>query len=135
MKKIIVFWVCLALMVSFVGCSKNQKPAEQSKWDCSITCAEEDKLNEYVITYSDKKLTSQTGVLTFQNRNDFNIVVHLLASGEEERTAEIPAGGVSSLYQIKDDIEYTVGIHADVCENTEIKLMVYDGTETDAFVR
>ena len=38
-------------------------------------------------------------------------------NGEEERT---------------ENIEYTVGIHADVTEDTPIKLTTYDGEERDA---
>lgn len=35
-------------------------------------------------------------------------------NGEEERTETIPAGGSTCLKQLKENIEYTVGIHADV---------------------
>ena len=48
------------------------------QWDCSVTCAEESTPDSYVITYSDaKKFLSKTGVLTVQNRNDFDVIVHL----------------------------------------------------------
>lgn len=53
-------------------------------------------------------------------------------NGEEERTETIPAGGSICLKQIKKDTEYTVGIHADVPEDTSIKLTAYDGEKTDA---
>ena len=49
-------------------------------------------------------------------------------NGEEERTETIPAGGSTCLKQLKENIEYTVGIHADVT----IKLTTYDGEERDA---
>ena len=55
-------------------------------------------------------------------------------NGEEERTETIPAGGSTCLKQLKENIEYTVGIHADVTEDTPIKLTTYDGEERDAEV-
>ena len=33
------------------------------------------------------------------------------------------------------DKEYTVGIHADVGENTDIKVFVYDGKDTESYTR
>ena len=35
-------------------------------------------------------------------------------------------------YLLKTNIEYIVGIHADVTEDTPIKLTAYDGEKTDA---
>ena len=61
-----------------------------------------------------------------------HITIHLLNNGEEEQDETIPAGGSTCLKQIKKDTEYTVGIHADVPEDTLIKLTAYDGEETDA---
>ena len=37
-----------------------------------------------------------------------------------------------SHYNGEENIEYTVGIHADVTEDTPIKLTTYDGEERDA---
>ena len=115
----------------FVTFNSKQDTSQQDKWDCSVTCAETSETNNYVVTYSDKKVFSQTGILTFQNSNNFNIIVHLQIPDEEERTAEIPAGGVSSLYQISQNKACTVGVYADVPENETIKLMVYDGAVAD----
>ena len=53
-------------------------------------------------------------------------------NGEEERTETIPAGSSTCLKQIKENTEYTIGIHADVPEDTSIKLTAYDGKKTDA---
>ena len=115
----------------FVTFNSKQDTSQQDKWDCSVACAETSETNNYVVTYSDKKVFSQTGILTFQNSNNFNIIVHLQIPDEEERTAEIPAGGVSSLYQISQNKASTVGVYADVPENETIKLMVYDGAVAD----
>lgn len=129
-------WFCiiLVIMCSLVlcACSNLRHVEELDKWDCSVTCSEE-SVDNYVITYSDEKIISQTGVLSFQNRNDFDMVVHLLAAGEEERTVEIPAGGAAVLYQVKKEPVYTVGCHAKVEKDTEIKLMVYDGEEAEIY--
>ena len=131
MKKI-AFIICCILTLSLAACSNRQENPQISKWDCSVNCAEQSTSNEYVITYSDEKLTSQTGALTFYNGNEFEITIHLLNNGEEERRETIPAGGSTCLKQLKENIEYIVGIHADVTEDMHIKLTAYDGEKTDA---
>lgn len=130
MKKI-AFIMCCILILSLAACSNRQENTQISKWDCSVNCAEQSTPDEYVITYSDEKLTSQTGVLTFHNGNEFEITIHLLNNGEEEQTKTIPAGSSTCLKQIKENTEYTIGIHADVPEDTSIKLTAYDGEKTD----
>lgn len=128
---------CLVLMILscifFSACSNLKHVEETDKWDCSVTCAEESNEDSYTITYSDTIIISKTEELSFQNQNDFDIVIHLLTNEQQERTAEVAAGGVSVLYQIEEETEYTVGCHADVEEGTEIKLMVYDGENADTF--
>lgn len=124
--------MCCILILSLAACSNKHENPQISKWDCSVNCAEQSTSDEYVITYSDDKLTSQTGALTFHNGNEFEITIHLLNNGEEERTETIPAGSSTCLKQIKENTEYTVGIHADVPEDTSIKLTAYDGEKTDA---
>ena len=110
---------------------KDQATGNITQWDCSVSCAESS--DEYVITYSDVKVISQTGALTIQNRNDFDIVVHLLSAGEKESVSDnIPAGGSCSFLKVTDK-EYTVGVHAEVDENTEIKVFVYDGKSTEPY--
>lgn len=130
MKKI-AFIMCCILILSLAACSNRQENTQISKWDCSVNCAEQSTPDEYVITYSDEKLTSQTGALTFHNGNEFEITIHLLDNGEEEQTKTIPAGSSTCLKQIKENTEYTIGIHADVPEDTSIKLTAYDGEKTD----
>ena len=53
-------------------------------WDCSVTCAEESTPDSYVITYSDAKILSKTGVLTVQNRND--LILLCICSAKETGT-------------------------------------------------
>jgi len=105
-----------------------------NRWDCSVTCAEESTPDHYVITYSDAEVSSQTGTLTFQNRNDFDIVVHILQEGETEVVSDkIPAGGCYSFLRMNDK-PCTIGVHADVAVNTEIKLFVYDGAWSEPYI-
>lgn len=127
---IIVLSFALLVLSEHIG----TMPAEKTnQWDCSVSCAAESSADSYIITYSDVEIVSNTGTLSFQNRNDFDIVVHLLAAGETERMIDIPAGGVGILKQVKSDLTYTVGCHADVAENTEIVVMAYDGERADTY--
>ena len=127
---IIVLSVALLIFSEHAGTT----PAEEiNQWDCSVSCAAESSADSYIITYSDVEIVSNTGTLSFQNRNDFDIVVHLFAAGETERKIDIPAGGVSILHQVKSNLTYTVGCHADVAENTEIVVMAYDGERADTY--
>jgi len=104
-----------------------------AKWDCSVNCAEESKENAYVITYSEENVVSNTGSLTFQNRNLFAITVHLIGKGKEAFVSEIAPGGNVIFMQADKEMTYTVGIHADVEEGTELILMVYDGEWSEAY--
>lgn len=132
MKKFLSILLIIPLIFSLVACSKQNE--ELSKWDCSVACAEESTENNYVVTYSDEKIVSKTGLLTIQNRNDFDIAVSLhQTSGKEEKTVEIKANGVTILHNIEINKEYTLGCHADVKENTEIKIMVYDGEKSEPY--
>ena len=141
MKKKLTLSLSLLLVFAIIGALifltysssesyRKEKAARNiTQWDCSVSCAESS--DEYVITYSDVKVISQTGALTIQNRNEFDIVVHLLSEGEQEIVSDnIPAGGSYSFLEATDK-EYTVGVHADVDENTEMKVFVYDGKSTE----
>jgi len=129
-------WLCTLMacicLTALCACS-GEKQEEAKQWDCTVACAEESDDAHYIITYSEETVVSSTGVLTFQNRNDFAVVVHLLTNGQEERKAEIAPGGGSTWYEVAKDAEYTVGCHADVAEGTEIRLMVYDGARAEAY--
>lgn len=126
--------IVLSIVLLMLSACSDAVPAEETvQWDCSVSCAAESSADSYVITYSNEEIISNTGALSFQNRNDFDIVVHLLAAGEAENKIEIPAGGASTLYQIKHGLTYTVGFHADVNENTEIAVLVYDGEKADTY--
>lgn len=106
----------------------------ETKWDCSVNCAEESKENAYIITYSDERVVSNTGRLAFQNRNLFAITVHLIGKGKEAFVSEIAPGGNVIFMQADKEMTYTVGIHADVEEGTELNLMVYDGEWSEVYI-
>lgn len=134
---VIISIVAISIMIFSIYKSSEacRKANAAIQWDCSVTCAEESTPDSYVITYSDAKISSKTGVLTVQNRNDFDIIVYLLCEGKQELVSgRIPAGGCYSFLNVTDE-EHTVGIHADVGENTDIKVFVYDGKDTEPYTR
>ena len=129
-----VFAVAAIIIISAYRSSESYRKAKAAiQWDCSVSCTEKSTSAQYVITYSNVKVSSKTGTLTIQNRNDFEIVVHLLCEGEQEIVSgNISAGGCYSFANVTDK-EYTVGIHADVDAATNIKVIVYDGKDTEPF--
>lgn len=133
MKKGLSCIVLFYILTLLVGCSDQEKKIDGAKWDCSVICAKTSDDENYVITYNDTKVIVKTEELFFQNRNDFKITVYLLNNGEEEYTTEIEAGGISTYMQISKDTTYTIGIHANVAENTLIKLIVYDGENSELY--
>ena len=46
----------------------------------------------------------------------------------------IPAGGCYSFQNVTDK-EYTAGIHADVDKNTDMKVFIYDGKDTEPYTK
>jgi len=127
-KRYLILFLGLLCAVALCACSAKEEGAQ---WDCTVECMEESDADSYVISYSDAEIVSASGILTFQNRNRFDIVAHLLTAGKEERTIDIPAGGVSVLHRLEQETVYTVGCHADVEEGTEIALMVYEGERSE----
>ena len=95
-----------------------------NRWDLSTACAKEPTNDTYIITYCDEKITCSTGLLSFDNTNDFDITVHLLSAGNGEIKIDVPAGTTSALSLAPSESEYTVGIHADVAAETPIELTV-----------
>lgn len=136
LRTIIVCTIIGIVMLSIFRSSESyRREKAEIMWDCSVVCSEKSTSDKYVMTNSDIKVLSKTGVLTIQNRNDFNIVVHLLCEGNPEIVSDsIPGGGCYSFMQITDK-EYNVGIHADVDENTYIQVFVYDGKDTEPYTK
>ena len=136
MRKLVGILLLAVMVLVMAGCgTKDTNTTDTAKWDCSVECAEESSPDGYVITYSEEAVTCRTGTLTVQNRNSFDIVVHLLCVGEDERVSDpIPAGGSYSFLHMADG-PYTVGIHADAAEKMEIQVFVYDGETTEPYTR
>ncbi len=105
----------------------------EDKWDCTVHCAEESGENSYVITYSEKEILADTGCITFQNRNMFAITVHLIGKGKEVFVSEVAPGGNVVFMQANPAVIYTVGIHADVEEGTQLSLMAYNGEWSEVY--
>lgn len=126
MKKTFSLLLACIMALLLVSCSAPAGDAKQ--WDCSVKAAE-------AVVYSDQKIVSEKGTLSFQNRNDFDMVVYLKAEGQQERTARIPAGGVAALHQVSSGTEYTVGCTAQTAPGTQILCVVYDGETTDVYTK
>lgn len=127
MKNRIPILLCFLCLLLLCACGKNKTPEPRPAWDCSVTCAEESTEEHYVITYSDEEIISATGALTFTNVNDFEITIHLLTEGQEERSDTLGPRGICTLFQLQRDVPYQIGIHADVEPDTPIYLTVHDG--------
>lgn len=116
---------------SLILCSCTQledmEEEEMYRWDCNVICEQESTPDSYIITYSDVIFGADTGILTIQNQNDFDIKVHLFTNRENEKVIDIEAEGATVLHELEKEAEYNMGIHADVEEGTEIKITVYDG--------
>ena len=143
-KKATIVIVTICVLVVIIGITLSafrssevyRKKKASIMWDCSVTCMEASTSEKYVINYADSKVISKTGALTIQNRNDFDIVVHLLCEGEPYIVSDkISSGGCYSFLQVAADKEYTVGIHAAVDTKTEIKVFVYDGKDTEPYTK
>lgn len=133
MKKLIsVVLICMLSMV-LPACAEKQAQPREEQWEISVSCITDPDPEAYVITYGGVTVSSQTGVLTMQNRNDFDIVVHLSCNGQEEQVFDIQTGGVTVFRQAIKEEEYTVGLHADGEEGTPITLMVYDGEKAEVY--
>lgn len=129
-------FICIICICSMMLCAcSNQKHVEElDKWDCTVECAETSTPDSYIITYSNEKIVPSSDVLTIQNQNDFDIKVYFCSSDTVGGEAyDIAAGGVTVLYQLDKEAEYRLGVHADVEEGTEIKVMAYDGEVSEPF--
>lgn len=123
---LVIVVICAVFLCSILACVFTNKSEVVNIWDCTVICAKESSDNSYVITYSDEKIVSTTGILTLENKNDFGIVVYLCVDGNE-RVEIMNANSRMILYELVKEAEYTVGCHASVTAGTEIKLLIYDG--------
>ena len=131
MKKLICIILICTLSFALIGCAKEEP--KENQWEISVPCVADPEPDAYVISYGGNTVSSETGILTLQNQNDFDIVVHLSCNGQEEQVFEIQPGGVTVFHKAAKQEEYTVGIHAEEEDGTEIKLMVYDGERAEVY--
>lgn len=104
------------------GCGKAEEAGK--KWDCSVSVVSEDAT---AIVYSEAQMQTNSGQLSFQNRNAFPIYLYLYSDGGLVHESEITPGGAVVFFQISPEKEYTVGIHAEQPVGTKINVMAYDG--------
>jgi len=132
MKKTVFIRLTILISVfSLILCSctriEDMREDEMCGWDCTVSCEQTSTPDSYIITYSDVIFSADTVLFIIQNQNDFDVKVHLFANRENEEVIDVAAGGVSVLSQLDKEAEYNLGIHADVEEGTQIRVMVYDG--------
>lgn len=99
-----------------------------NEWQFSTKCAAVSSDDKYVITYCDEKISCATGLLTIENKNNFDITVHLSNGKNAEIGLDIPQNTSVAFALGESKAEYTVGVHADVKEDTEINFVVYENT-------
>ena len=122
-----IIFIFLLTVFTLSGCHRNTQAEKGQKFDCSVVNVNVEEEGN-VIVYSKAEMQTNTGKLIFQNRNDFP--VHFCLYDEEQHVVledDIPIGGCTSYEQVDPDIKYTVGLHADVADGTEINVMAYDG--------
>lgn len=126
MKKINLVLISVLIML-LSACSGDDFKNTVTEWDCTVLCAEASTDNTYIITYSEQKISAKNGRVTIQNPNDFVVVVHLSGGEAAERTCKIAPGETALLSELENDVDYTVGVHAEVTSGTKIELMAYAG--------
>ena len=119
MKKILI----MIIFTLILNACYNTEP---KKWVYSLNYIGEKKENLEIITYPNQKIISKTGILSFHNKNNFNVVVYLFSKNKKEKI-EIPPRGIAVFSKVKKDIYYTLGCYAAVKEGEIIKLIVYEG--------
>jgi len=132
MKKTIVAVFLFAIILCMGGCGEKATKV----WNCTVAISE-DK-SEYV--FSEESIRTECGELRLQCAQMVDVDFCLAyedANGEQVVICEetLTAGGVFVQYQIDPDIEYKIGIRADVEANTELTVYVMekDAPVNDAY--
>lgn len=132
MKKKIFCVVLLIIIAVTAGGYAVWKSGQPSQWDVNLAQVVED---ETAIVYYDNPIKSNAGVVGIWNKNDFPIDVYFypydgeapVYGGNNVSKMDIPADSQVIGIPLDIDKKYTLGIHADVEENTEINIIVQDG--------
>lgn len=120
MKRLTALMFLAAILLC--GCGKAEEAGK--KWDCSVSVVSEDVT---AIAYSEAQMQTNSGQLSFQNRNAFPIHLYLYADGELVTESDMTSGGAFVFLQVSSGKVYTVGFHADQPVGTKITVMAYDG--------
>ena len=83
---VIISIVAISIMIMFSIYKSSEacrKANAAIQWDCSVTCAEESTPDSYVITYSDAKISSKTGVF----RTETILTLLCICSAKENRNS------------------------------------------------
>ena len=121
--------ICIAAICMLVlcGCSYYiEDDIPKNVWEFSIPCAQESDADNYVITYGEEEIVSDSGEFLFENRNGFDIAIHISADGCAEQIVEMAANGTAVVDNVEKGVGYTVGCHVMVEEGTEMKFIVRD---------
>ena len=120
-----LFYTILILLTTLLcGCRHMSQEADGKTWYITLNQLSD---NETTINYDDQELQTDTGEFNIQNRNTFPVYVYLYSdSADLVHESEIQVGGMCSFRQIEPETTYTIGVHADVDEGTDILLAVYD---------
>ena len=94
--------------------------------DFFVSCAEASAENSYIITYCDNRFIPIGDAATLHNPNGFAIVVHLLSEGNTEHVFDLGTGESAVFGELEKETEYTIGLHAFVAVDTEIKFTIYE---------
>ena len=129
MKKYL--FACLAVMCALLmcACGTDKDEVTPDKWEFAIQCAEKSTEEQYVVTYVEEKAVTDSGTLTIENLNDFDIIVHLQNGDHGDIPVEVAAGETAELNDLIVKAEYMVGCHADVDEGAEIRFVIRDKEE------
>lgn len=118
--KIILSFVVYAVLLS--GCSAKALSDSGKRWKCTVKIP----ANSKEIVLSDEIIQTDTGELSLQNQTGEDIIWYLYEDGGEEASyvRELAEGGAATQYQLEKDVDYRIGIQADIAEEKELTVVI-----------
>lgn len=130
MKKVFLgLLITFIITTAFSACASQK---ELQKWDCSVTLA----ANFAQIVKSDTLVKIETGELSLQNPTDIDLTWYLFDTTEPESTPRdlvVKAGGIGTMYQLKNNTDYCVGIAGHTDTDLFVKIIISDGPNPDPY--
>lgn len=133
MKKLVLGIVICSLLL--MGCSKTNETKTKSDankkiWNLETMSAKTNSDSEYVTTMFNEHIKCNGEQIKFENPNNFAIYLELTnydkkiseSYDTEEYSIDIEPNGKYNWTKAKKGTTYEIGVHADVKENTVIKL-------------